>query len=196
MKPQGQESKEEKSQRLVEAAMAILCAAPERKLKIVQLNKALFFLDLIWLRDHGTTATHQTYIALEQGPVVAKYPERLVGELARRGLARQTEEGNSKPVVALQELTSYSYFQAHELAKNIAEVFSRHTSKTLSDYSHDNPGWIAARTISKAGAGQMTAIDMNIALQHFSIDDDWLDKPADEQLEKAISEAAHTAIDI
>ena len=60
-------SSNEKSERLIEAAAAILNAAPDRRLNAVVLNKALFYLDLASLRDRGETVTHNSYIALEKG---------------------------------------------------------------------------------------------------------------------------------
>ena len=46
-------STNEKSERLIEAAAAILNAAPDHRLNAVVLNKALFYLDLASLRDRG-----------------------------------------------------------------------------------------------------------------------------------------------
>lgn len=75
----------EKSRRLIEAACAVLHAAPDRSLNAVVLNKALFYLDLASLRDRGETITHNSYIALQNGPVVAKYPQRLIKPLEEQG---------------------------------------------------------------------------------------------------------------
>ena len=91
---------EEKRDRLVEAAAAILNAAPDSRLNIVVLNKVLFYLDLASLRDRSETLTGNSYIAIQQGPVVANYPKRLVEELESRGIARQISEWDgSKPVL-------------------------------------------------------------------------------------------------
>ena len=76
----------EKSERLMEAAAAILNAAPEHRLNAVVLNKALFYLDLASLRDRGEPVTHNSYIALQNGPVVAKYQQRLIEQLESRGM--------------------------------------------------------------------------------------------------------------
>jgi hypothetical protein len=176
--------------RLIEAAMAVLWAVPDHTLNITVLNKALFYLDLVWLRDHGKTVTGQTYVAVAQGPVVAKYEQRLVERLERDGLAKQEARGMAKPVVALKRPDPLKIFPAQEAAELVAKVFSRKSSKKASDYSHENPGWkIAFRD------GKPTPIDMEIALQQICNDDAWLDQPADEHLKGEFRNAAKNAVD-
>ncbi len=80
-------SSSNKKQKLTDAAAAILRCAPNNELNIVVLNKALFYVDLVSLRDYGNTLTENTYIALENGPVVAKYQQRLVKPLAEARIA-------------------------------------------------------------------------------------------------------------
>src|SRR4051812_10790778 len=75
--------------KLMETAMAVLQATPERQLKIVVLNKALFYLDLLALRDLGETVTGQEYVALPQGPVLDNYRTTLVNALTASGYAEQ-----------------------------------------------------------------------------------------------------------
>ena len=89
---------QEKSLRLVEAAAVLLEGAPHHALNVTNLNKALFYLDLVALRDRGDTITRTTYLALTQGPVVAKYPTRLVQALENARLARQITSGMAKPI--------------------------------------------------------------------------------------------------
>ena len=87
----------EKCEWLIEAASAVLNAAPNRRLNAVVLNavvlnKVLFYLDLDALRDRAETMTGNAYIAIQQGPVVAKYSQRLIGQLETRGIGRQINE--------------------------------------------------------------------------------------------------------
>lgn len=84
----------EKQQRLLETASAALIAAPENSLKVVVLNKVLFYVDLAALRDRGETVTRNTYIGLQNGPVVAHYDKRLVAGLEEQGVAEQRSQWN------------------------------------------------------------------------------------------------------
>lgn len=154
--------KDEKRQRLIEAAMALLESVPQQKLNIVVLNKALFYLDLAALRDFGHTLSGATYIAMDLGPVVANYPKRLVGARA-------------KPVRALKTLKEYRYLdqKALLLAKEIGGHFTDATSLEAS--SHDNVGWkIAYSDGAKRGAAP-AKIDMLIAMQQLVERDPWID---------------------
>lgn len=83
--------------RLTEAVAAVLSGTPQRKLKIVVLNKALFYLDLYALRDLGHTVTGAQFVAFENGPVVEGYRRRVVGACERRGIAKQLTHGKSMP---------------------------------------------------------------------------------------------------
>jgi hypothetical protein len=186
----------EKEQRLVEAAMAVLQATPKQELKIVLLNKALFYLDLIALRDTGDTVTHAAYIALQQGPVVAKYDERLIPALERRGLATQVMDGYAKPIRVKTQLTAFQYLTselrsvAAEIGKEVADL----TSTAASNFSHDNAGWQVAYNAGLGGGGKPKAINMTLAMQQLEDEsgdrDPWLDETPDKQLLKAFLEAA------
>src|SRR5688500_388381 len=91
------DEKLEREERLVEATVTALEAAGGR-MNIVLLMKALFYADLAALRDTRHTVTRQPYLALEFGPVVAKYDKRVIAALERRGLAASDQEGDSKPL--------------------------------------------------------------------------------------------------
>jgi hypothetical protein len=180
----------EKKERLMEAASALLEGAPNRELKITLLNKGLFYLDLISLRDRGTPVTFSAYIALNQGPVVADFPKKLVKELENRGLATQSNVGDAKPVRLLKDPPAFRFLDAGtvELAKEIGQEVASKTSAAMSMFSHDNPGWVAAYA---AGCGRGTSpksIDMLIALQQEDLleDDPWLSDPPDEKTKTAI----------
>lgn len=169
----------EKSDRLIEAATAILTVAPGQRLNAVVLNKALFYLDLAALRDRGQTVTGNAYLALPNGPVVARYPQRLIAELTRRGLGRQTSEWNgARPVQLHSPVTQFRYLDAEALSlvSAVTSFFASTTSGQASDYSHENPGWLQARS-EVLRTGRPVAIDLRIALQQIIEDDPWMDSP-------------------
>lgn len=177
---------QEQGERLIEAAAAVLSSAPSRRLNAVVLNKVLFYLDLASLRDRGETVTGNAYIALQQGPVVAKYPQRLIGPLQERGIARQISEWDgSKPVVLENCPAQFQYLGADTLvlAKAVTSFFAAQTSRQASDYSHENPGWQLAWTQFRR-TGKPGAINLRVALQQIVEEDPWLESPLwnDEQI--------------
>jgi uncharacterized phage-associated protein len=184
----------ERVDRIVEAAMAILQAAPGQELNIVVLNKQLFYLDLHCLAETGQTATGSPYIALEKGPVIAGYQRKLVDALRERNLAAQRKEAvgdyEAKPVKVLKPFASYRYLdtRAIEAVKQIAAQFQRWSSTQVSRFSHDNAGWATAWETFQSGG--KPDIDMNLAMQQIMEDDEWLNSEADEKLLEAFQQAA------
>lgn len=184
---------EEKRERLLQAAVEILRAAPGHSLKVVLLNKALFYLDLCSLRDTGDTVTGNTYVALERGPVVADYPKRLVGALAKRGIAEQTtSESNLDKPVALKDpntpetaLNGYAKKKAHE----VAGYFAKLTSAKASRVSHSNPGWKLAYSEGLARGSSPKPINLRIAMQEIVERDPWIDDAADQKFEDTVRRA-------
>ncbi len=169
----------EKSDRLVETASAVLNAAPEHRLNAVVLNKALFYLDLASLRDCGETVAHNSYIALQNGPVVAKYEQRLIQQLESRGIAKQTREWDgAKPIVLESCPEHFQYLDADALilASAVTSFFASATSRETSNYSHENPGWGIAWNEYRR-TGKPVPINLRIALQQIIEDDPWMDTP-------------------
>ena len=157
----------EKCERLIEAASAVLNAAPEHRLNTVVLNKTLFYLDLASLRDRAETITGNTYIAIQQGPVVAKYPQRLIEQLEARGIARQISEWDgSKPVLLESCPRHFQYLDSDTLIllSAVTTYFAERTSRLASEYSHENPGWRLAWN-SFLRTGKPCPINMRVALQ-------------------------------
>lgn len=182
-----------KINKLMEATMAVLQATPERQLKIVVLNKALFYLDLYALRDLGRVITGQEYVALPQGPVVQEYKTVLVGALTKSKLAEQLQiDGDkAKPIRVLKPLEQFQYLEASELrlAEKMGASYTTLTSLAVSELSHANPGWIMARRNHVEGRPPPT-INMRLALQQLCDDDDaWLEAP----LEPSVMAVAETA---
>ncbi len=169
----------EKCDRLIEAASAVLNAAPNRRLNVVVLNKALFYLDLASLRDRAATITGNTYIAIQQGPVVARYPQRLIGQLEARGLGKQISEWNGAKPIFLETYPEHFKFidaDAMSLVSAVTAFFSDATSRQASDYSHENPGWQLAWN-EYLRTNKPSAINMHVALQQIVEDDPWMDLP-------------------
>jgi len=188
---------------ILEAAMAILQGTPEGELNITSLNKALFYLDLHALRDHGKMITGATYLALRQGPVVAKYDKKLVPALQQRGLAVQEDHGVAKPMRVKKRIHEFHHLTERDLdlAAEIAKEAAKHTSARLSEISHDNPGWIIAYDRGLKQKRSPEKIDMFIALQQivdadpFALQqiedaDPWLTAPPDEEFQRAVNAAS------
>ena len=182
---------EERSERLIEAASAILNAAPDRRLNIVVLNKALFYLDLASLRDRGATITHNAFIAIQHGPVIAKYPKRLVGQLEGLGIAKQISQWDgSKPIVLESCRPHFLDSDAMILASAVTNFFADASSRQASDYSHENAGWKRAWVESQR-TGKPSVVNMRVAMQQIIEADPWMELPLidDEQLLAAADNA-------
>jgi hypothetical protein len=170
---------DEKRERLIEAASAVLNVAPNRRLNAVVLNKALFYLDLASLRDHAATVTSNTFIGLPQGPVVAKYPQRLIGELESRGIAKQVSEWDGSKPILLKSIPQHFQFldaDALNLVAAVTSYFANVTSRQASDFAHDNPGWQLAWNECRR-TGRPCAVNMRVAMQQIIEDDPWMDSP-------------------
>jgi len=166
----------ERRERLVEAAALILKGAGG-SLNITPLNKALFYLDLRSLLETGSTATGASYIALKQGPVVAKYPERLVGALEKAGLAIQSdEEDGSKPLSLVQEPPEPRFLDAEQvrLVEGIARWAKEKGASWLSNFSHENIGWMLAWQEGLGSGRPAKSINLHLAMQQLAEDDAWL----------------------
>jgi hypothetical protein len=188
--------------KLLEAAMALLQASPKQRLNIVVLNKALFYLDLHALRDLGRTVTDQEYVALPQGPVVDSYREILIKPLVEGGLAEQLQlpagSYTAKPIRVKQPIARFVYLseQEQQLAKHVSTGFlNSFISAAISAFSHDNPGWRAANRRSEKGRPPVK-IDMLLALQQLGDDDDvaWLNEPLDADTMAICNEASSATI--
>jgi hypothetical protein len=169
----------DKSRRLIEAASAVLHAAPDHSLNAVVLNKVLFYLDLASLRDRGETITQNAYIALQNGPVVAKYRQRLIKPLVEQGIARQVSKWDgSKPIVLEDRPMHFPFVDPHVrmTVTDVTAFFADGTSRDASDFSHRNPGWQLAWD-HYLREGKPVAINMRIAMQQIVEADPWMQVP-------------------
>ncbi len=184
----------EKTQRLIEAACAVLHTASGHSLNVVVLNKVLFYLDLASLRDRGDTITHNTYIAIQNGPVVAKYPQRLIKPLEEQGIARQISQWNgAKPIVLENSPKHFDFLDSDAMitVSDVTNFFADATSQHASDFSHQNPGWQLAWN-HYLREGKPAAVDMRIAMQQIVESDPWMQVPLSSEDE--ILAAADNAI--
>ncbi|TKC98313.1 Panacea domain-containing protein [Polyangium fumosum] len=177
-------------ERLIEAAVALLEGAPGRRMQITNLNKALFYLDLVALRDTGKTITDNVYLAMDNGPVMHGYREKLVGALEKLALAHQDDEGLGKPVVLTGQLESYHFLDDHwrKKAEQVASIVAGVSAAKISQSSHSNLGWKIADARRTKG-GKKTApppINMFIAMQSICGKDPWLTEPADDAFNAAL----------
>lgn len=168
--------KDEDERRQIEAAMALLQSSPDLRLQITNLNKALFYLDLIALRDHGRTVSGARYLAYKAGPVIEDY-KGLIKKLEAEGLAVQEDDGGmSKPVRVVRALEARDFYCLNEaerrLAARVAVGAAARSATGLSDHSHRNVGWQQARV-----RGESQPVNLRLALQQMMADDPWLDEP-------------------
>jgi hypothetical protein len=182
--------KAEMKRRLVEAATALLSAAKGKALQVTNLNKALFYLDLVALRDTGKTVSRSAFIALKEGPVVAKYEKHLIKPLADAGLAKQESEGLAKPVRLIAEKDDFE-FLSHRMLKAAAKLgrkFSTITATQASELSHENPGWAIAYEEGLRAGKPALPIDLHIAMQQIVGLDPWLtEKPSKAEWEAIVA---------
>ncbi len=187
---------DEKQERLIEVAAALLAASTGQRMQTTNLNKALFYVDLASLRDLGETLTGNSYLALNEGPVIAKYPQRLIRALEHAGLAEQGHEGQSKPIVLRrQPPVQYVTTAVSESVGRVAKWCSEKTAKEISDISHRNLGWISAyeEGLGEGGDGKPHAINLSLAMQQIMDDDPWLAAPLDEEATEALAAADQNA---
>jgi uncharacterized phage-associated protein len=182
-----------KSERLKEAVMAALQAVGGR-MQIVNLNKALFYADLIALYEFGETITGQEYLAFPLGPVVTGYERRIVKALERDGLAKQevNESGYGKPLVVVHAMSAFPHIRADmlKIIEDIAKEAAKKEAGDLSHFSHDNPGWILARKKTEQANGQAQPINMRFALQQLAGEEEWMrSKTLTAEEEAAVLEA-------
>ena len=168
------EQPREDASALLEAA-AVLLEGAEGSLLTTSLNKALFYLDLLALRETGKTVTGETYVALKAGPVIESYRARLISELERNNIAMQDDDNPSyMPVVLLHPVKPKHLDDAVlKIAKDVGRWAKSKQAIELSNFSHENMAWQIAWN---GGAGQGTKIDLRIAMQQLMDGDPWMSK--------------------
>jgi len=142
------------------------------RLGVIALNKALFYSDLVALRDFGATITGSRYLALPMGPMIASYERNLVGELEERKWAAQVEVGMGAPLVLLISPTSKLTADQVDLLEEAGGWASNRIATQLSTFSHQNIGWITAQSIN-----MVLALQQLMDADDDHEDDPWLVEP-------------------
>jgi len=157
--------------RQIQAAAALLDAAQNHKFNAITFNKAMFYADLVALRDLGKTISGSSYTAAPQGPLLTNYRE-LVAALEQKGIAEQIVEDDKEPIVAL-DTAAVPPLPEEELliVKNVGQKVSMWTSGKASDISHENPGWILGQKMP------LKRINLLVAMQQIVEDDPWISEP-------------------
>jgi uncharacterized phage-associated protein len=160
---------------LLYAAAETLRNCPGSTLKIVVLNKALFYSDLLHLLEEGETITRRPYIALKAGPVVAGYERHLVRDLINtRAAEKVVTTPRSKPIRLLHTVETNLTSAQKEIIERVASWAGKKTSAEVSRYSHENLGWKSAWDGQNVGA----PINMSLAMQQVADDEDlWMQEP-------------------
>lgn len=143
------------------------------------------------LYNWGDTVTGQRYFALPKGPVVDKYEKRIVKQMTKAGWVTQLMDGKAKPLLVAKPFSTFDALTTDELqlAEQVSKRFETMTSTAASDLSHNNAGWILARSRHREGHAAVL-IDLHVAMQELLDDDPWLNTPPDEALLKAMASAA------
>jgi hypothetical protein len=166
--------------RQIQTAAALLEAAQNHKFNAIVFNKAMFYTDLVALRDLGKTITGSTYTAAPQGPMLTNFRD-LVSVLSDKGIAKQVSEGDSEPICALNTAAVPPLPEAEiAIARLVGRDVSSWTSGKATYYSHENPGWIAGQT------APLKRINLLTAMQQLVDDDPWIDEPCNEQEIEAV----------
>jgi len=167
-------------------AVGLLLDYADTTLPMVPLVKGLFYLDLTWLRDHGTTFTGVNYVALDHGPVPDNYKGRLK-KMEEDGLI-QLGEVPLAPGIVAKPVTLLVPPPPPEpdlgrVARELAEWVGRgRRSVDLSEIAHKNVAWQQA--FHQGGNG--TPINMIAALDQILEPDPWLDDPVDPRERAAV----------
>lgn len=173
-------------QRLLEATATIVDGAGGR-LQITNLNKALFYLDLLSLLNEGQTVTGCVYVARKAGPVLDGYQRRIVTALQQLGVATQEDDGLSKPVRLVEGVNCESLSRKEiEWATQLGAWARKLSATKMSNFSHDNPGW---RLAYREGRGDGSTINLVLAMQQLVEQDPWVKEAATREEIKACESA-------
>lgn len=178
--------------RVVVAAAHALDAARNQQMKIVILNKTLFFADLFALRDLGHLITGSKYVALKMGPVVANYDRKIVKKMRKLGLAEQLSLGMAKPLKLTGDVPSGVLGDEEvDYVRAVAEKLAGKRSADVSEFSHENVAWRLAYEAGQARGEQACVVNLHLALQQIVDADPWLNQDDDAQAREALSRVGH-----
>lgn len=113
-----------------------------------KLNKMLFYSDFLHMKRHGAPISGARYVRMQFGPVpvdLMRVEARLV-DIAELD-EREVDVGDCTGTVfvglrpADRSVFTPSEFEAME---SVSKYFAGWTSRRISDYSHEEPGWLEA----------------------------------------------------
>lgn len=173
-------------------ASRALIAGGGGALQITNLNKALFYFDLVCLRDEGETYTGAQFVALERGPVVNLYKTVLVEALAKSSHVQVEEirvmQHSSVTLRNVGVVPDLGSERRNRLARRVGGYLGGRLAVEVSEYSHENLGWRAAY---RAGSG--TVIQPFVAMQQLVEADDWLDRDLEAEEIRLLAARADSA---
>lgn len=108
------------------------------------LNKALFYLDFIHFKDHGTSITGSRYVHLEYGPCPDQY-QNLFDVLLSEGIVLAVTHHELKSA----QTADLSVFDdaEKETLKKIADLVKKDHGKKLLDLSHEEQAFKKTRAL-------------------------------------------------
>ena len=115
----------------------------------IKLNKILYFADFMAYRELGKPITGATYLKLQEGPAPRQFPSarhRLAQEGRLNLELRPYFNGVLKRPVIVGEGPRAATFDEQEIVivRSIVEYFWGKSERDVSDFSHQQPGWILA----------------------------------------------------
>lgn len=169
------------------AASALLSLADGHELKAVVFQKAMFYSDLVALRDLGRTITGSAYTAAPLGPMLTNFT-KLVAHLKSKRIAIQVSDGDALPIRALLPFSDNLHDDEREIVRMVSARASNWTSTAASDYSHKNIGWIIGRD------APLKRINLVLAMQQLVDDDTWLEEPVTPDEVDAVAQGMSDAV--
>ncbi len=164
-------SAEERAERQLEVASLLLESARGQQFNAVVFNKAMFYADLVALRDIGRTVSGSDYTAAPKGPMLTNF-KKIVERLHDSGIAEQIEDGMAQPIRLIRPVRGHHLIEREiAIVKQVGAKCSSWTSARASDFSHENQGWTIGLGADKR------RINLVIAMQQVVDDDEWLDEP-------------------
>lgn len=183
--------------RLIEIAAVVLEHTVHKRMLTTNLNKSLFYIDLVSIRDHGYALTGSSYVAITHGPVVKDYKNTLIKPLKDAGIAVEADdpaEPRAKPLALLTSVPANLTPQDVTTITNVTRKLEQWSAREVSEFSHENVGWMIAHAAWKKRGGSAIEINMHIAMQQILEHDPWLDEHEDEtRLRELVVQAASTA---
>ncbi len=127
-------------------------------LGVTKLWKLIYFIDVAFLRETGTSLTGSEYIKYDHGPVPSRGQKRL-DRLDHEGRVRVKAEDHGSyrqnHVFTVEEESLAFSADELPLIDAVCLRYGRKTASYLSELSHDEPAWIHAQKLQKLSPALM-----------------------------------------